>query len=466
MRFIILGKTTDDKGTQLEQLTRKMLEYQGLTNIVLNKQVSGGNELDANAEKVIEQIGSKPITLPVLCECKAHNNPISLPDWLKFLGKLYIERKKRQNTIGLMIALNGANGAVMGSLSDDFSEDDCVQLIANDTLKSILSSLYQLPTPSQLRVLLMKDSNKAVEDVDVVYYNKKAYLLISFEDNSFTLYSGKGEYLDRERVMELLPMIEKETPFKKRDYVDINELRNQQKLEARLRVLLIRDCIETDFVTDVVFKTKVEQVGLDIIDIDGFFAKEPLFNYDKETKIITLREIDEALLSLFYKTIFSSDQVPIELLQSQFYREHISDGFLNVIKSIQFGFEVDPKYKEQVLFILRHSPSALLYSLTPDSVFHSNQYPFMDDGMKRLFQSHFLSQITEGFKNDYTNQRLSRFFFESGINKMSVKTILSFGKGDDLETLEIRRFFHLAEIQGTNQVGVLIAKDEENDEDK
>lgn len=171
-------------------------------------------------------------------------------------------------------------------------------------------------------------------------------------------------------------------------------------------------------------------------------------------------------MSLFYKTIFSSDQVPIELLQSQFYREHISDGFLNVIKSIQFGFEVDPKYKEQVLFILRHSPSALLYSLTPDSVFHSNQYPFMDDGMKRLFQSHFLSQITEGFKNDYTNQRLSRFFFESGINKMSVKTILSFGKGDDLETLEIRRFFHLAEIQGTNQVGVLIAKDEENDEDK
>lgn len=46
---------------------------------------------------------------------------------------------------------------------------------------------------------------------------------------------------------------------------------------------------------------------------------------------------------------------------------------------------------------------------------------------------------------------------------MSIKTILSFGKEDEIETLEIKRNFHLAEIQGTNQVGVLIAKDEEDE---
>lgn len=61
-----------------------MLEYQGLTKIVLNKQVSGGNGLDANAEKIIEQIGSKAITIPVFCEFKAHTSPITIPDWLNF----------------------------------------------------------------------------------------------------------------------------------------------------------------------------------------------------------------------------------------------------------------------------------------------------------------------------------------------------------------------------------------------
>lgn len=185
--------------------------------------------------------------------------------------------------------------------------------------------------------------------------------------------------------------------------------------------------------------------------------------YDKELGVVALRIIDNDNIADFYKTIFSSDQVPIELLQSQFYRNHINDDFLGVIKSIQFGFEIEPAYKEQVFFILRHSPSALLYSLTPDSIFHSNQFPFMDEGMKRLYQSHYLSQITEGFKADFTNQNLSRFLFESGINKMSVKTILSFGKEDEIETLEIKRNFHLAEIQGTSQVGVLIAKDEEDE---
>ena len=465
MRLIILGKNSDDKGTQLEQLTRKMLEYQGLTNIVLNKQTSGGNELDANAEKVIEQIGSKTIILPVLCECKAHNGPITLPDWLKFVGKLYIERKKKQkqNTIGLMIALNGANGAVLGSLTDDFSDEDGVQLIANDALKSILSNIYQLPTPSQIRDLLTKSSNKIVEDVDIVYYNNKVFWLISFEDNSFTLYSGKGEYLDRKNVRKLLPMIEKETSFEKRDYVDLKELRSLQILEARLRVNLIRDCIKSDPVSIEVFQKETEQIGITIADINDFFAKDSLLCYDKESGVVALRDIDNDNIADFYKTIFSSDQVPIELLQSQFYRNHINDDFLGVVKSIQFGFELEPAYKEQVLFILRHSPSALLYSLTPDSIFHSNQYPFMDEGMKRLYQSHYLSQITEGFKADFTNQNLSRFLFESGINKMSVKTILSFGKEDGIETLEIKRNFHLAEIQGTNQVGVLIAKDEEDE---
>ena len=49
MQLYILGKNTDDKGTQLEQLTERLLNYQGLDNIQLSVIGTGGNEVDVTA---------------------------------------------------------------------------------------------------------------------------------------------------------------------------------------------------------------------------------------------------------------------------------------------------------------------------------------------------------------------------------------------------------------------------------
>ena len=49
MQLYILGKNSDDKGTQLEQLTVKILEHQGLEEITTNIQGAGGNEIDITA---------------------------------------------------------------------------------------------------------------------------------------------------------------------------------------------------------------------------------------------------------------------------------------------------------------------------------------------------------------------------------------------------------------------------------
>ena len=83
MKLYILGNSKDDKGTQLEQLTTKILEYQGYTNILTNVQVSGASEIDVTARKMAKT-GIKEISTPVICECKAHEKPIVMTDWLKF----------------------------------------------------------------------------------------------------------------------------------------------------------------------------------------------------------------------------------------------------------------------------------------------------------------------------------------------------------------------------------------------
>lgn len=59
MRLFILDQTGKDKGSQLEQLTVRILEKQGYKNIQTNNQNAGGNEIDVTAYKTIEA-GLKP----------------------------------------------------------------------------------------------------------------------------------------------------------------------------------------------------------------------------------------------------------------------------------------------------------------------------------------------------------------------------------------------------------------------
>ena len=88
MQLYILGKNSDDKGTQLEQLTVKILEHQGLEEITTNIQGAGGNEIDITAYSRAT-IGISQQKTKVIGECKAHKSPINTTDWLKFIGKVH-----------------------------------------------------------------------------------------------------------------------------------------------------------------------------------------------------------------------------------------------------------------------------------------------------------------------------------------------------------------------------------------
>ena len=98
MQLYILGKNTDDKGTQLEQLTERLLNYQGLDNIQLSVIGTGGNEVDVTAYHKVT-IGLKQQTVKVIVECKAHQTDIDMTDWLKFKGKYWEEQKKNPHAM-------------------------------------------------------------------------------------------------------------------------------------------------------------------------------------------------------------------------------------------------------------------------------------------------------------------------------------------------------------------------------
>ena len=62
-------------------------------NLLTHEIGSGGNEIDVVAEKHMTNFGVSK-TYPLICECKAHENPVNMNDWLKFLGKVYKEKGK------------------------------------------------------------------------------------------------------------------------------------------------------------------------------------------------------------------------------------------------------------------------------------------------------------------------------------------------------------------------------------
>ncbi|SMC62234.1 restriction endonuclease [Pedobacter nyackensis] len=113
MQLIILGKNSDDKGTQLEKLTSSILREQGYTEVHTNVVRAGASEVDITAIFSQQYFGTTLIR-EVIGECKAYSKPISLPDWLKFLGKVFSEEINDKKIQGCFIALSGVNGNVTG----------------------------------------------------------------------------------------------------------------------------------------------------------------------------------------------------------------------------------------------------------------------------------------------------------------------------------------------------------------
>src|SRR3954452_9924769 len=96
--MIILGKTNKDKGQQLERLTCLLLDALGYESIIANMRGAGGQEVDATADYVVPAPGG-PLKHRLICECKAHRAPIVIPDWLKFLGKVYTVEAERHEQV-------------------------------------------------------------------------------------------------------------------------------------------------------------------------------------------------------------------------------------------------------------------------------------------------------------------------------------------------------------------------------
>lgn len=456
MKLIILGKTKDDKGSQLEQLTSKILASQGYTNIVNNVQVSGASELDVTAQKK-DIVGISEITTPVICECKAHEKPITMTDWLKFVGKLYIARITEPRTIGLMLALSGANGSVVGSYQTDFQHDSGVQLIANDDIILLLSKIYELPDATSLKAQLSSLPIPVIVETSLVYYNSVIWWLIGCEDGRFILCHSDSRPATFEEVKDIIPMLPSATIYQEDSFVDI-----WNSLERKAQALQIGKLIVSELLDrETIGITEAKQLfnGVDDKLFDSAVENCEFISIDELKSTISICDFTKVSKISFYRYLLESE-CPVKVFASSFYRDNINEQLLEQIWTIQGGFKLPDEQIANCIQILRLSPSAMIYALQPDRTLFGAPKVINDEGMSNMYYNHFMGNLLAAFINDFKSGALSALYVDSyHIQKVIIATSASIiNVNSDSMKIGVEENFMLNKISDSNQVAMVVTK--------
>ncbi len=407
MKLYILATGKDAKGTQLEYLTKTILESLGYEYVATNVIGAGGDEIDVSAKMVIPSIGGNQ-EYPLICECKAHENPINITDWDKFLGKVFKHQKDNPQTRGLMIALSDANGNVKGEVADKNYKD--VQLLQGKDLIKPLSKTFHLEDEKIAREDVSHLTNETVVSVDLILYEKEIYWLFTFANGQYSIFDKNYKSLPHKHESTLLPLLEKYSTLQASSYKNV-----RLEFEFRQRRAFVRAAIcwhlmqgqmtYQDAISDVVTMTSGGMVP-EMKDVEEEMPTIPFANVDEDNHTATLKPSEEIDYANFYFWLLRGP-IPV-FLYNDYYQEHIDETLLNTILTIQYNLELSDKDKQSCLFVLRHSHSALRYALHPDLLLQGSVLMDKEKGTSSA-RNRFVEQLLVNLEADINNDAVMPF---------------------------------------------------------
>ncbi len=420
MYLYILGKHSNDIGDQLEQLTSSILRKLDYSNIVRNEIGIGGHEIDVRAVYKIPT--PKGVILKkIICECKAHQKPSNMNDWLKFLGKIYIEGKETE-IIGCFIALSGVNGNVSGSYEELCKTKDNIILISGETLIENLSKIFELESIKNIQEKILHSTSRKPIEISLSYYNKNLYYLIGFTENCFSLLNEKGEFLSEKKNQILIEMIIKNTSYKTNIDIEAEE----KALERQVSLNKI-----------IISKLLIDKKPYNVAFLYKFLQEYPtIFPNINDT------EIENALKQLYEKELLDTDIkggyflkndnfdvlyiinllryllagfIPLFVLNSDEYDKLIEDNLFEAIKNIQAQVIVPLDKKEVCLKILKLSPTALLWALTPNNFFSDKSLVGrkLNNEIEKQYTTVFIHKLYNFLYDDLNSEELREYFYKN-----------------------------------------------------
>ena len=273
----------DNVGTQLEHLTRRILE-EGYNNIATNSIGPGGLEIDVRADVQIPFPGGAQVRR-LIAECKAYRNTVAMPDWLKFLGKVFAEEAtQNQEVYGLFVALSGVNGNVSGNYDLINPLRPRIRLLQGDELSALVRALYGAASAAEITTRLGQLTIRRHSAVELVYYENTVYWSLSFGEQEFTLLSATGDFLTPAVRDLITPLLQARTAHTLYIDLEVETLARERAVQLRKRILVA--LMETN----------------DPIVADGLAAANPLSDAGEITQALNFLSqngwvLDEAALT-------------------------------------------------------------------------------------------------------------------------------------------------------------------------
>ena len=448
MKLYILASGKDEKGTQLEKLTQKILEHCGYDYVNTNVVGAGGDEIDVSAKYVSPLPGGESF-FRVICECKAHERPITMDDWDKFLGKIF-KNDNNGLAIGLMIALSDANGNVKGDIEEHQEKyKNKIRLITGEELIESLSEAYCLDKTDVAKKEIRQLTTDTVTNLDLILYKEEIYWFFSFANDTFSIFDKKYNSISVQLENEILPLLSDKSQFQKTQYRNIRDEKDVLFRRNILKVvsswkLMQGACSFNDLIDAVAYFSRDNIVSNEKDIVEGL-AELQYVNVDTTTKEVKLKDCNEVDYVAFYKTLFDG-QVPTYLYHD-YYKDHIDNALLDKICSIQYGLQLNEDERCKCLFLLKNSPSALCYALDKDPLLKNVGLGYA--AVVQSAKNHFVETLLFHFENDCKSNADNFVFEKLGVRDFQRNITVNVVDNSGIETtINAKKRLCYVRIQG------------------
>jgi Restriction endonuclease len=368
MKVRVFGADNEDKGSQLERLTKRLLESRGYRQVVLNSIGSGGTEIDIVAEQTLPGL-NRHDSVEVIGECKAYDPTVSQPALMKFLGKLWLLKTKRKNHVkGIFVALSGVNGAFDGAYRDFSESDNSVELVTGDNLAEQLIREFNLPG---LQVALQKigqQTSDVVVTSSLGYYDLIVYWIFEFANSTFTVLGGPLlDFTPPDNAIQIMA-----AQLQSAHYRDLK--REQSAINRRIiaRKFVLGQCLcgrsielPKDHLGPFFSQFALEQADLESArnDLEREGIVTP-FNggfrlSDLQTDLDKRRTVIKEMLT---------GTILLDFVDTDEWEAMIDDALLSDCLQMQGNLTINADERKDFINLMKWSPQALLWSLVPDQL--------------------------------------------------------------------------------------------------
>lgn len=414
--MLILGKNTDDTGTQLECLTKRLLALRHYQNLTLNVATAGGHEIDIT--------GEMPSTVPgddrkrrLIGECKAHRNPITMGDWLKFLGKVYSEQQRTHREVdGLFVALSGANGNVIGNYDEMRQNGTPVTLIEGDTLLvEVYKAFSDLVQREVILDTISKMTSRPYVSIEIAYRNAEFFWVVVFPESNFSIFTQNGEPLNHDENQEIINLTKERIGAS--EYLILSE-------EARL--LGIRIAVEKLLVTRIaeaggrlaleIFSDQIQEEQHIIKEAINSLRRKSWIRFSETYVEISVLDkpdphaFQEVTLFIMNGTILG--RVARSYFSSKFFKTNLTIDLIKHISVIQGNLEITEDLSTLLLELLPISPSACVQCLTPQALITTHRNKSEDFRMDETDRTILKRLVLEAVRADFSQRGLYEYLYE------------------------------------------------------